>query len=249
MLYTVMLVVSLPKSPEYKILEKLTVPQLKRFCEDQGFRISFTTKKETLPKIVRAIKYRGISVRKLSRLALKYQKAVIEEEEEKIREIKEITRRRKKVTVTRAEIRAKRRLKKAGPSSTARKIIRSLKRNLRSAMLRIPKDEREIEQAARGILLSQRIPVVDQVGSIEFLGKKYTPDMVVENNGSKIAIEIKRVSSKRDLERATSQAFAYASEYSETIIVLYDIKGIVEISRKQIREWENKRIYVLTIKH
>ena len=117
-------------------------------------------------------------------------------------------------------------------------------------MLRIPKDEREIEQIARGILLTLKIPVTDQVGSIEHLGKKYTPDMVIEENGSKIAIEIKRVSSKGDLVRATAQADAYATKYSETILILYDIKGIVEISKKQIKDLEKKkRTYVLIIKH
>lgn len=227
-------VTTLPRSFEYKLLEKLTVSQLKKFCKDQNFRISFTTKKETLPRIVRAIKHRRISTEKLSRLILKYQKTVTEK--------------RKKTGVK--EINRKRKTKKISPSLTARRIIRALKKNLRPSMLRIPKDEREIEQIARGILLTLKIPVTDQVGSIEHLGKKYTPDMVIEENGSKIAIEIKRVSSKGDLVRATAQADAYATKYSETILILYDIKGIVEISKKQIKDLEkNKRTYVLIIKH
>jgi len=239
----------LPKSPEYELLEKLTVPQLKRFCKEQNFRISFTTKKDTLPRIVQAVKYRGITIGKLFDLVMKYQKVEIEEEEEKIREIREITRRKKKISVTEVEVKAKKKIKKATPSTVARKILRSFKRNLRSAMLRIPKDEKEIEQAARGILLTRKIKVTDQVGSVEFLGKRYTPDMVVETDDSEIAIEIKRVATRRDLERAIAQAFAYASKYRETILVLYDIKGLVDIPKNQIKEWENKRIYVLPIKH
>jgi len=239
----------LPKSPEYELLEKLTVPQLKKFCEDQNFRISFTTKKDTLPRIVQAVKYRGINISELFELVLKYKKVEVEEEEERIREIREITRRKKKISITEAKVKARKKVKKIAPTPVARKIVNSFKRHLRAAMLRIPKDEREIEQAARAILLARRIKVTDQIGSIEWFGKKFTPDMVVEVDHSKIAIELKRVSSKRDIERAIAQATAYATKYNEIILVLYDVRGIVEIPKDQIKELEIKRIYVLVIKH
>jgi hypothetical protein len=239
----------MPKiSTEYELLKKLTVPQLKNFCKDQDIRVTFKSKTDALPRIVQAVKRRKIGTRKLINIVINYQKVVMETESEKIKETttREITRHKKRVSVTKVKIRARGRTQ----TKIARKTIRLLKKYLRASMLRKPKDEKEIEQNARGILVSHKIPVTDQVGTLEYMGKKYVPDMVIEQEKKKIVIEIKRVNSKRDVERATAQAFAYASKYPETIIVLYDVRGVVEkIPKSQKDELGKKGIYLLSIKH
>lgn len=125
---------------------------------------------------------------------------------------------------------------------------------LRSSVFRKPEKEQEIQDVIETLLIGKGMSKGSdydrETGKIEFSGKEFIPDFIINNLGLCIEVKLLRQGKKSSIiEEICADITAYSTAYSKQLFVIYDL-GVIQNEYEFKKDIQGKGdIKVVIVKH